>query len=156
MKFKIFLSLCLKDIISFMFPGFWIKQRKLDPFLSPYFFPAHQWALRVVILQFISSLRLCWCQSLLLTSLPSPTSNSHSPVSCSQPLITTEQYFNRYTSAGHQNRFFQRKKHGKFKNLVPFGLQILLKWHSIISYCCPPNFDPYSKLNWKLISFSEK
>lgn len=138
-----------------MFPSFWGKQRKLDCLLGCYFFLAHGLPPRVVILQLGSSLSPWWCQPHLPTSLPSPTSNSCCPVSASQPQTMIEQYFNRCTSAGHQNRFFLKKETGISKTL--FLLVHSSFCNDIISYCCPDFFfvHPYLKLNWKLISSSE-
>lgn len=146
-----------------MFPSLWGKQRNLDPFLGSCLSVSHQLSLWVMILWPNSSLSLCWCQPHLSTSLPSPTSNSCSPVSPSQPPTMIEQYFNRCASTrvlqqGTRTDFFLKKETGKFQNLVPFGPRLLLKWHDVISYCSTPNFffvRPYHKLNWKLISSSK-
>ena len=142
---------------NFLYVSKFLRQAKgARPFPGMLFFLAHHWALRVVILE-LSSLSPCWSQPHLFTSLPSPTSNSISPVSLSQPPTMTEQYFNRCITAGHQNRFFLRKK-WEFQNHVLFSLQHLLKWRNNISSCTPPNFfflHPYHNSNRKLVSSSE-
>lgn len=81
------------------------QAKEARPFPGCYLSLAHQLSPRAMILWLRSSLSPSF-----IHFFASPTSNFCSSVSPSQAPTMTEQYFNKCTPQGHQNRFFSRKK----------------------------------------------